>query len=220
MLQVFPELTVVGAADHPATAITLIEEHRPELLFLDIHMPGESGFDLLDKLDYTPKIVFTTAYSEYAYRSFDYNAVDYLLKPISHERLAAAVQKLQVLPDVVVSHTEPEPLVLDSKMFIKDGDHCYLVTLSSIRYFESCKNYVQVFFDDQKAFVKKALSLIEKRLPAKHFFRVNRQYIVNLQAISEINECVGDGYELTMSDGKIITVSRRNASELKSILSF
>src|SRR5690606_32211727 len=94
MLQQFPELALVGQADHPQTALQLINEHKPEVIFLDIHMPGESGFDLLEKLDYTPRIIFTTAYSEYAIRSFDYHAVDYLLKPISQERLEKAVQKL------------------------------------------------------------------------------------------------------------------------------
>ena len=218
MLNGFPELDVVGSADHPESARTLIEEKHPDALFLDIHMPGESGFDLLEKLDYAPKVIFTTAYSEYAYRSFDYNPIDYLLKPISPERLAEAIQKLNVpeAPD-----SEPaEPFEINSKIFIKDGDDCHLVTLSTIRYFESCKNYVRVFFDDRNAFVKKALNTIEKRLPSRRFFRVSRQHIVNLYEIDAINENVGDGYELTMSDGKVLEVSRRNAAELKKLLSF
>lgn len=218
MLGKFSELDVVGSADHPSTAMTLIAETHPDVLFLDIHMPGESGFDLLEKLDYAPKVIFTTAYSEYAYRSFDYNPVDYLLKPVSPERLADAVQKLNA-PDEE-ANSRDEPLEISSKMFIKDGDDCHLVTLSSIRYFESCKNYVRVFFDDQNAFVKKALNTIEARLPTRNFFRVSRQYVVNLHEIQAIDESIGDGYDLTMSDGRVLEVSRRNAAELKKLLSF
>jgi len=219
MLQEFTGLDVVGSADHPETAYSLIRKKQPDVIFLDIHMPGQSGFELLEKLEYEPKIIFTTAYSEYAYRSFDYNTVDYLLKPISPQRLAEAVTKLE---SPVEEDSEPthNRLEISSKMFIKDGDECHLVTLSSIRYFESCKNYVRAFFDDQNAFIKKALNTIESRLPARNFFRVSRQYIVNLNEIKAINESVGDGYELTMSDGKVLEVSRRNATELKKRLSF
>lgn len=218
MLAGFAELDIVGAADHPQTAIKLIEEHQPDVLFLDIHMPGESGFDLLDRLDYSPKVIFTTAYSEHAYRSFDYNATDYLLKPISQERLTCAMQKL--MAEIEDAPLKSELLDINSKMFIKDGDDCHLVTLSSIRYFESCKNYVRVYFDEKNAFIKKALNSIELRLPKQRFFRVSRQFVVNLFEIQRIDEGVGDGYELTMSDGKVIDVSRRNASELKKMLSF
>lgn len=217
MLSNFPQLTVVGAADHPKTALSLIENEHPDVLFLDIHMPGESGFDLLEKLDYEPKVIFTTAYSEYAYRSFDFNPVDYLLKPVSQDRLADAIQKLNTGDSAAES--SQQMLEISSKIFIKDGDDCHLVTLSSIRYFESCKNYVRVFFDQQSAFVKKALSSVEARLPERYFFKVSRQYIVNLFEIKAIDEGIRDGYELTMSDGKTIEVSRRNAVELKKLLS-
>jgi len=216
MLGEFDQIDLVGAADHPDSALTLIAEKRPDVIFLDIHMPGQSGFDLLDRLDYIPQVIFTTAYSEYAYRSFDYNPVDYLLKPISPERLAIAIDKLNVK-----EHSEVQELFdLSSKIFIKDGDDCHLVSLRDVHYFESCKNHSIVFFKGHKPFIKKALSVIEARLPKSSFFRANRQYVVNLNEIHSINESIGDGYDLTMSDGKIIEVSRRNAVELKKLLSF
>ena len=216
MLLEFKELDMVGAADHPDSALKLINEKRPDVIFLDIHMPGQSGFDLLDKLDYIPQVIFTTAYSEYAYRSFDYNPVDYLLKPVSPERLAAAVEKLTKLEHPLVA----EALEMSSKIFINDGDECHLVSLNEIRYFESCKNHSRVFFDTHKPFIKKALSSVEARLPKARFFRANRQYIVNLNEIRSIDESIGDGYDLTMSDGHCIEVSRRNAVDLKKLLSF
>lgn len=219
MLKEFPELDVVGEADHPSSALVLIQQHQPEVLFLDIHMPGESGFDLLAKLDYSPRIIFTTAYSEYAIKSFDFNTVDYLLKPISHERLAIAVKKL-FSSQGEDTKIHQAPLEFTSKIFVKDGDKCHLVSLDSIRYFESCKNYVRIYFNDTNAFIKKSLNSVEERLSKKHFFRVNRQYVVNLHCITMINEGINDGYEITMNDGKLLDISRRNATELKELLSF
>lgn len=218
MLRSFTDLQVIGEADHPASALTLIQEVKPDVIFLDIHMPGESGFDLLEKLDYMPRVIFTTAYSEHAIRSFDYHAVDYLLKPISHERLAVAIKKLVIDGAKTSNDTKPS-LDVNSQIFVKDGEKCHLVMLSDIRYFESCKNYVRIVFNEQSAFIKKSLNQVEERLPIKHFFRVSRQYVVNLQAVVTIEESVGDGYEITMSDGKNIEVSRRNAAELKDLLS-
>jgi two-component system LytT family response regulator len=218
MLQAYPELQIVAAADHSVNALALIQEHQPDVVFLDIHLPDESGFDLLEKLDCTPQIIFTTAYSEYAIRSFDFNTIDYLLKPISDERLKIAIDKLSINKETAAA--KKLPLDINSRMFVKDGDKCHLVPLESIRYFESCKNHVRIFFNNDNAFVKKSLNSIEERLPKKHFFRVNRQYVVNLHAIVSIEEAINDGYEIIMNDGKTLEVSRRNAVELKDILSF
>lgn len=217
MLERFPQLLMVGAAEHAEQARELIAEHRPGLLFLDIHMPGETGFELLESLDYDPKIIFTTAYSEYAIRSFDYQTVDYLLKPVSQERLASAIDKLTGAVDP--QHTHEAALDTRSRIFVKDGDRCHLIEVGSLRYLESCKNYTRLFFEGQKAFVKKSLNQLEQRLPARAFFRANRQYIINLDAIATIAESINEGYEVTMDDGQVIDISRRNATRLKELLS-
>ncbi|MGW8390970.1 LytR/AlgR family response regulator transcription factor [Pseudoduganella sp. HUAS MS19] len=221
MLQAFPEIDVIGQADHPGTALALMQELRPEVVFLDIHMPGATGFDLLEQLDYVPRVIFTTAYSEHAIRSFDFHTVDYLLKPISMERLAVAIGKLTGDPGAVEADEAQKPeLEFNSKVFIKDGDRCHLVSLDSIHYIESCKNYVQVFFGDKRAYVKKSLNSLEARLPRKFFFRANRQHIVNLQSIVRIEESMNLGYDVTLTGGKVLEISRRNAAELKELLSF
>jgi len=231
MLKDYPQLTVVGQADHPSSALTLVNETHPDVIFLDIHMPGGSGFELLEKLSYLPHIIFTTAYSEHAIRSFDFNTVDYLLKPISKERLTVAIDKLLARtesnaaedteqPDKDKNQPVKDPLEAHSKILVKDGDHCFLIQLDTIRYIESQKNYVQLFFENNKAFVKKSLNSIEERLPKSLFFRVNRQFIVNLQEIRRIEESISDGYIITMSDSKELEISRRNAIELKELLSF
>jgi two-component system LytT family response regulator len=218
MLGAFPELEVVGQADHPDTALELIALTQPDVIFLDINMPGASGFELLEKLENSPRIVFTTAYSEYAIKSFDYNTIDYLLKPISPARLAQAVAKLLTAPEELTPEQKP-PLEMNSQIFIKDNEKCFLVTLESIRYIESCKNYVRVFFDDKSAFIKKSLNQVEERLPSRFFFRANRQFIVNLRCITAIEEAIHDGYDITMNNGAKIEVSRRQAADLKELLS-
>lgn len=217
MLADHKELSIVGTAENVDQARALIDAHRPELLFLDIHLPGESGFDLLESLDYEPRIIFTTAYSEYAIKSFDYATVDYLLKPISEERLTRAIQRLTTPPEDEAT-SEP-PLRLESRIFVKDGDCCHLVEVANIDYIESCKNYVRLFFGEKKAFVKKSLNQVEQRLPRSCFFRANRQYLINLHSIASIEEAVNDGYQVTMQDGQVIEMSRRNAARLKEALS-
>lgn len=218
MLSSFAEIEVIGQAEHPVPALELIRDKRPDVIFLDIHMPGETGFDLLEKLDYEPRIIFTTAYSEYAIKSFDYHTIDYLLKPIRRDRLAIAIAKLAMTGEEPIE-SKPK-LAMNHKIFIKDEDKCHLVSLDSVLYFESCKNHVRVFFDNNSAFVKKSLTQIEERLPSEFFFRANRQYIVNLQSIRRIEEAISDGYLITMSDSKTIEISRRQAVDLKEMLSF
>lgn len=219
MLADFPDIDLVGEADHPDTALPLIRALDPDVLFLDIRMAGADAFDLLARLDVHPRIVFTTAHAEYAIRSFDFDTVDYLLKPVSPERLAQALHKLaprQPAPAAAPAQALLEP---DSRIFIKDGERCHMVSLAAIRCFESCKNYVQVFFDDQRAYVKKSLGSVEERLPRQMFFRVSRQHIVNLNAVVAIEEALGAGYLVTLDNGQKLEISRRNAAQLKDTLS-
>lgn len=219
MLADYPGIEVVGEADHPDSALPLIEATRPDVLFLDIQMAGADAFDLLARLDTHPCIIFTTAHAEYAIRSFDFDTVDYLLKPISAERLGQALRKLdaRALPDP--AQRPKAPLEASSRIFIRDGERCHMVDLASIRCFESCRNHVQVYFGNQHAYLRKALNAVEERLPATMFFRVSRQHIVNLRAIASITESMSGGYLLTLDDGKKLEVSRRHAAELREALS-
>lgn len=231
MLAEFKALDVIGAAEDVGAALALIEQHKPEIIFLDIHMPEQNGFELLAKMTYQAKIIFTTAYAEYAVQAFEHNSVDYLLKPISKERLSKAISKLsnkslgqnkaEVNGEYEQSNEQAnEPvLALNSRIFVKDNDQCHLIEIVNIDYIESCKNYVQVYFEQKKAFVKKTLNHVETRLPKQLFFRANRQFIINLQSVVTIVETLNDGYELTMTDGKTIEISRRNTVKLKALLS-
>jgi two-component system LytT family response regulator len=213
-------IQVIGEAGHPDEALQLIEKEQPDLLFLDINMPGKSGFDLLEQLETCPSVIFTTAYSDYAIRSFDYNTVDYLLKPISPERLAKALSKLTDMQhSAAESADSAEPLEADSRIFIKDGERCFLVELVKIRRLESCGNYTRLIFDEGSPLIYKSLSKIEAKLPVRIFFRANRQLIVNLRYINKIDDWVNGGYRAIMNDGTEVEISRRHASRFKALLS-
>lgn len=217
MLSHYPQLQLIGGSADADRARKVIQEQRPDLLFLDIHMPGDSGFELLASLSYEPKVIFTTAYSDYAIQSFEHRTVDYLLKPITRERLHRAVEKLNTeIEDVPSSQVR---LDMSSRVFIKDGERCYLLPIASIDYMESCKNHARVFFDGDKAFVKKSLSQLELRLPLSTFIRANRQYIINVTRIESIEEAIHDGLIVTMQDGTVVEVSRRATNRLREQLS-
>lgn len=217
MLCQFPQLELIGGSANADQARLAIQEQRPELLFLDIHMPGDSGFDLLSSLPYQPKVIFTTAYSDYAIQSFEHHTVDYLLKPITQEGLKRAVEKLGFEDDPTPS--SDTRLALTSRIFIKDGERCHLLPIASIDYLESCKNHARLFFNGDTAFVKRSLNQLEKRLPESTFIRANRQYIINLSRIGCIDEAIHEGLTVTMQDGTRIDISRRAASRLKEQLS-
>lgn len=227
MLAEFKALEVIGAAEDVSAAIVLIEQHQPDVIFLDIHMPEQNGFDLLAKMTYEAKIIFTTAYAEYAVQAFEHDSVDYLLKPISKDRLAKAIDKLsnthfkdnKFAVKGEYRQTSELILALNSRIFVKDNDQCHLIEIINIDYIESCKNYVQVYFEQKKVFVKKTLNHVETRLPKQLFFRANRQFIINLKSVVTIVETLNDGYDLTMADGKAIEISRRNTVKLKALLS-
>ena len=145
LLEEHPEIEVVGEAANADEAYDLINELNPELLFLDIQMPGKTGFELLEMLDNVPKVIFTTAYDEFALKAFEVNALDYLLKPIQPERLKESISKLPK-SEKESNVTIGKRLTLEDQVFVKDGDKCWFVSLSNIRLFESDGNYIKVYF--------------------------------------------------------------------------
>ncbi len=223
LLSNYDEIEVIGECANADEARKAIEEERPDLIFLDIQMPGETGFDLLETLDYVPKVVFVTAYDEYALKAFKVNALDYVLKPVEDERLADAIQKVLGESKGKVS-TAPqaendEMLGLDDQIFLKDGDKCWFVTLRDIRVFESEGNYVRVFFENNKPLILKSLNNLEKRLDEKNFFRINRKFIVNLKEIAHIEPWFNGGLQVKLKNGETLEVSRRQSAKFKELLS-
>jgi len=190
LLQAFPAVQIVGEAGNIDEARALIEESAPDLVFLDIQMPGGSGFDLLAQLDRVPRIVFTTAYDQYAVKAFDVNALDYLLKPIEPARLATAMQKLQPSP----AQTTEVPL---DQLFVKDGPRCWFVPLREVSLISAEGNYVRLIWGRERPLLGRSLSALEEKLDARRFFRANRAQIINLDFIGKVEP--GDGGRCTFS---------------------
>jgi two-component system LytT family response regulator len=224
-----PELDVIGEAENVDDAYELINREHPDLIFLDINMPGKDGFDLLEMLDDVPITVFTTAFDEYAIKSFEYNALDYLLKPINQKRFADAVDKVKAKMAAPASsaethttdigHRTPEFLTENSQIFIKDGEKCWLVKLSEVQLFEIVGNYTRVYFRDCKPLIYKSLNQVEERLPQHLFFRANRQQILNLQYINSVDNWFNGKLRALMQNGSEVEISRRQSALFKDMLS-
>ena len=223
LLAAHEQISIVGEAANADEAEALIAEKRPDLLFLDINMPGRSGFELLGSLDHAPHVIFVTAYDEHALKAFSVNALDYLLKPIDPDRLAAAVGKLQDQHDTQLPTREV--LRESDQIFLKDGEKCWFVTLKDVRSFESEGNYVRVRFSDQKPLVLRSLNKLEEKLDPLVFFRANRKHIINLRWVESIEPWFSGGLMVKLKHAgkdsvqETIEVSRRQAARFKELLS-
>jgi len=210
-------INIVGEAKNINEAQTLIDSLSPDLLLLDINMPGGTGFDLLASLEVCPHVIFTTAFSEFAVKAFEVNALDYLLKPIETARLTDAINKVL---ETIISERQPDTKQsMPHKIFVKDGEQCWLIDVSNIKYFESCGNYARIYVENHKPMIYKSLTKIESCLDSTVFLRTNRQYIVNVDYIKAIEAYGSSGLLLTMQDGKEIDVSRRHTGVFKQKLS-
>lgn len=219
LLAAIPDADIVGEAAELVPAREAIEALVPELLLLDVELPGATGFDLLDQLDHVPLVVFTTAYDQHALAAFERNALDYLLKPIDADRLAAALAKAR-------ERLRPAPGAAsgaglkgaDDMVFLRDGERCWFVRLGDIAGFEACGNYAQAWFDGQRPLINRTLTSLEEKLDPQLFFRASRSHLINLRWIQGIAPWSNDGYRVTLKDGHQVEVSRRQAKLLREKL--
>lgn len=223
LLNVHKDIELIGEAVNADDAFEKINTLQPDLIFLDIQMPGKTGFELLESLDRAPKVIFTTAYDEFAIKAFQYNALDYLLKPIQPERLNETVKKLfnENVPagDAPASDQPQKKLGAEDQVFVKDGDKCWFVRLSNIRLFESDGNYIKVYFDNFKPMIHKSLNALDERLDDRTFFRASRKHIVNLDWVESIEPWFNGGLMVQLKGGEKVEVSRRQAAKFKDMMS-
>lgn len=222
LLDAHADITVVGEADDVPSARDAVQSTAPDLLLLDVQLPSGTGFDLLELLDPLPMVIFTTAYDEYAVRAFQSNALDYLVKPVVPERLADALQRARERHARSADQRDmaaATPLGADDTVFLRDGERCWFVALHDISHIVVDGNYVKVWFNGERAMLARSLSALEARLDPTLFFRANRNSLVNLRHIRSIDPWVNDGYQLTLSDGSQLEVSRRQARDLRERLS-
>lgn len=216
LLAAHPEIEIVGEAQNGEEALTLIGKLAPGLLFLDIQMPALGGFDLLERLDDMPQVIFTTAYDQYAIQAFEVSALDYLLKPIAPMRLASALAKVRPQPGAAPDTRAARRM---ERVFVRDGERCWILHLSDIFLLESEGNYTRVCFGAERPLLRRSLNVMEEQLDPALFFRANRQQIVNLKWIDKVDLSIAGGLTVTLRGGRTIEMSRRQSSRLREILS-
>ena len=220
LLEEYKEIEILGEAINADDGIEKITGLSPDLIFLDVQMPGKSGFDMLTELETVPKVIFTTAYDEFALKAFDVSALDYLLKPIHYERLAECMNKVLKEQEVKEPVTSGgRKLDENDQVFVKDGDKCWFVRLSDVRLFESDGNYIKVYFDNVKPMIHKSLNALDERLDERNFFRASRKHIINLSWIEKIETWFNGGLLVELKGGEKVEVSRRQAAKFKEKMS-
>jgi two-component system LytT family response regulator len=209
LLGAHPEVEIVGEACDGNEACDLVRKLAPDLLFLDIQMPGKTGFEVLEALDDVPQVIFTTAYDEYAIRAFEVNALDYLMKPIAPARLAASLARVRPVSGV--------PRL--EQVFVRDGDRCWILRLPEIFLLESEGNYTRVNFGSERPLIRRSLNALEEQLDPAMFFRADRKQILNLKWIEKVEVAVSGGLLVTLRGGRTVEMSRRQSARLREVLS-
>ena len=219
LLAAHPDIEIVGEAVDVEDAAQKVAELKPGLLFLDVQMPGADGFSLLERLEPPlPAVIFTTAYDEFAVKAFEFNALDYLLKPVDPNRLIAALEKIR--PHGSAAPFAPSArLTLEDKVFVREGDRCWFVAVKNIRLLESEGNYTRLHFDDQKPQLFRSLTAMEERLDPRGFFRANRKQVINLTWVEGIEPWFSGGLLVKLKGGLKVELSRRQAQDFRERMS-
>jgi len=203
------EIEIVGEARTGVEALEQIGRLAPDVLFLDVRMPGMSGFDLLEHLDDVPQVIFTTAYDQYALKAFEVSALDYLVKPVAPARLAAAIAKLR----------SPAAQSRMEQVFVRDGERCWLVRVADIFLLESEGNYTRLYFASERPLVPRSLAALHERLDPAIFFRAGRRHIINLKWVERVEPGVGDNLQVILRGGTTVEMSRRQSARFREALS-
>ena len=225
LLKIYHEIEIIDEARNGNEGIQKIKEHKPDLIFLDVNMPEMNGFEMIKQLEEIPRVIFITAYDEYALKAFEVNALDYILKPVDPERLRESILKLTSNDDDYISAQSVQAIRKDrvlgiaDRVFIKDGEKCWFIELSKVRMLESDGNYVKVYFENFRPLVLRSLNSFEERLNPEFFFRANRKFIINLQWITSIENWFNGGLQVVLKEGEKVEISRRQAIRFKELMS-
>ncbi len=223
LLAAHADIEIIGEAVDVEDAVQKIEALKPGLVFLDVQMPGADGFSLLERLEPPlPAVIFTTAYDEFAVKAFEFNALDYLLKPVDPNRLVAALERLRARDTAPAADGTPAGaarLALEDKVFVREGDRCWFVPVKNIRLLESEGNYTRLHFDDNKPQLFRSLTAMEERLDPRNFFRANRKQVINLTWVEGIEPWFSGGLLVKLKGGLKVELSRRQAQDFRERLS-
>jgi two-component system LytT family response regulator len=218
LLGAHDNIRVIGQADDVPSAVRAIERLNPDVIFLDIQMPGDSGFDLLEKADVEAQIIFVTAYDEFAIRAFEVNALDYLLKPVNPERLTRALEKLELQEQETPARTRR--LEYDDRLFLMLGRHFRFLKVNTILTVTAAGDYSEVLTaDGNKGLTLKSMKEWEIRLPPQHFVRIHRSSIINMEFIDRVEEWFNYSFRVYLKGvEEPCVISRRYATRLKEKL--
>lgn len=219
LLQPHPDIVVIGEARNAEEAEDRLQSLSVDLLLLDIRMPGATGFDLLERLERVPLIIFTTAHDEHALRAFEVNAFDYLLKPVRPERLAAALDKVRsAWKPALAAGGAPGVTgtrAVTDRIFLRDGDRCFIVTVGDIACFEGEGNYARVLVGGRRPLIRSTIAALEARLDPTVFFRASRRHLINVRHIEHVDLGVDDSYTVRLTGGLTVPISRRQARRFR-----
>lgn len=225
-LEDFEELIVIGESNNGVDALKLIEEFNPDLVFLDVQMPGMTGFQVLEHLQRVPQIIFSTAYDKYALEAFEVNAVDYLLKPYTKERFGRAVAKLQDKENPLLEQLqrlaenlkqEPTDASFKGKIFVQTGNKLQAIDSKEIIWLQAEKDYTWLITAQKKYLSTYGLGQLEQKLDKSSFLRVHRSSIINLNCIKEIEKQLSS-YDIIMENKDVVRVSRSYMEDIKKRL--
>lgn len=224
-LSAYPGIDVVQECSDGFEGIKAIQQHKPDLVFLDIQMPKINGFEILELLEQPPAVIFTTAFEEYAIKAFESHAIDYLLKPFSKERFDKALQKWQQ-QNSQEKNSETQKLLnstaltpaQNSRVVVKDNGKIRIIPVSQIRYLEAADDYVKIHTADGVFLKNKTMGYFEDTLDQQHFIRIHRSYIINVQLISRIDPYEKESHLAILSIGIKLPVSKSGYAKLREVL--
>lgn len=218
------QLEIVAECSDGFEGLKAIQEHEPDLIFLDIQMPKISGFEMLELVENPPAVIFATAFDEYAIKAFEAHAIDYLLKPFDQERFDKAVAKFMAQNRPAA--TESTKALLNdtqlpgsnSRIVVKNGSKIKIIPVQEVLYLEAADDFVKIFTKEGYYLKNKTMAFFESFLPADMFVRSHRSFIVNIQEITRIDPYEKDGHVAILKNGAKINVSRNGYGKLKGVL--
>ncbi|MDJ0645276.1 MAG: LytTR family transcriptional regulator DNA-binding domain-containing protein [Flavobacteriaceae bacterium] len=218
----YTDLILLGEANNGVDAVRIINEYKPDLVFLDVQMPGMTGFDVLTHLEELPQIIFSTAYDQYALKAFEVHAVDYLLKPYTKDRFKVAVQRLEQSTGKNKVRPLAESLLMDTRshperILVQSQNKLITIALEDVIRIEAYGDYSKLITADKTYLSNYGISSLEEKLNGSVFIRVHRSYIINLNKVKELNKYT-KSYDVTMLNGDVVRVSRGYMDNIKKLM--
>ena len=224
LLRTHPEIEVIAECKNGLEAVKAVAEHKPDLLFLDVQMPKLTGFDVLELIGAEVPVIFVTAYDEYAMKAFEVHAVDYLLKPVGKERLAAALQRVRTrspekppVPAELSVAARPAGQFAE-RLVVKDGTRVTLIPVTRLDYAEAQDDYLALASEGKKHLKQQTIASLEAALDPRQFVRIHRSYVVNLERVTRIEPYGKDSRVAVLSTGVRLPVSRAGYARLQALL--